>query len=268
MLPVLICASAAVALLIVAPRALTLGRWQVRYPRTALTLWFTAFFVGCALAAGSVIAAILAGVNASRMPTEAEAIAVTVASWMGLGAVGAVLAFVAVSAEPLAIARRESVWRLAPVAISRQERHGFTLVWFESDEPVACAVPGRSPEILISTRLRTLLSPPQLQAVVAHEYAHLRHRHGWAVRIAEINALCLPRVLQAGRGLRRATLLLIELMADDAAARQAGAAHLANALSRMGAVTNDPGLELRAERLTMRRWPTSTRRRLPEAIRI
>lgn len=268
MLLVVILLAAAAVELVVSPWVMTLGRWQVRFPRTALTLWFMAFFAGCALAAGSVVAAVHAGVNASHMPTAAEAIAVTVASWMSLGAMGAVLAFVAASAEPLVASQRETVGRLAPVAISRQERPGFTLVWFESADPVAYAVPGRAPEILVSTGLRALLSPAQVQAVVAHEYAHLRHRHGWAVRIAEINALCLPRVLRAGRGLRRATLLLIELMADDAAARQAGAVNVANALARMASDTNDPALALRAERLTMRRWPTATRRRVPEAIRL
>ncbi|MGO2684385.1 MAG: hypothetical protein ACTIAA_09190, partial [Microbacterium sp.] len=65
----------------------------------------------------------------------------------------------------------------------------------------------------------------------------------------------------------RATLLLVELMADDAAARQAGAAHLANALSQMAEAGDDVGMALRAERLTLRRWPRRERRRLPEPIR-
>jgi Zn-dependent protease with chaperone function len=111
------------------------------------------------------------------------------------------------------------------------------------------------------------LTVSQLQAVLAHEYAHLRQWHGWAVRIAQINALCLPRVLP-GRALQRATVLLIELAADDAAARQAGAAHLANALTVLANTTGDESMHLRAVRLTARRWPSAGRRRLPQAIRI
>lgn len=267
MVPVLGCITGAVLLLVLAPWVLTMGRWQVRFPRTALTLWFSAFFAGCALMLGAVIAAILVSIGAARVPTAAEAISVTMAAWLSLGAVGAVLAFVSVSAEPLTASQRESVRRLAPVAVARERRPGFTLVWFDSEEPVACAVPGRSAEILVSTGLRRTLTGPQLRAVVAHEYAHLRYRHGWAVRIAEVNALCLPRRVQAGRGLKRATLLLVELMADDAAARQAGAAHLANALSQMAEAGEDVGMALRAERLTLRRWPRGDRRRLPEPIR-
>ncbi|MEJ1089940.1 M48 family metalloprotease [Microbacterium sp. Mu-80] len=247
---------------------LTVGHWPVRHPRIALTLWFGAFFGGGILVLGAVITTIAAALNAGAAPTVAEAIMVTLAAWVSVGAIGAVVAFVGVSAEPLAHSYRRSLARLAPVAVARQERRGFTLVWFDSPSPVACAVPGRPAEILVSTAMRDLLSAPQLQAVIAHEYAHLRLRHGWAMRIAELNALCLPGALRAGQGLKRATSLLIELVADDAAARQAGAAHLANALTRLAAATDDPGLAVRAERLTLRRWPTAARRRLPEPIRI
>jgi len=251
-----------------APRVLTVGHWQVRHPRIALTLWFGAFFGGGVLVLGSVVTTIAAALNAGAAPTAAEAIMVTMAAWLGVGAIGAGIAFVGVSAEPLAHSHQQALARLVPIAVAREERRGFTLVWFDAPSPVACAAPGRPAEILVSSGMRDLLTAPQLQAVIAHEYAHLRLRHGWAMRIAELNALCLPRALRAGRGLKRATSLLIELVADDAAARQAGAAHLANALTRLDQQTDDPGLAVRAERLTLRRWPTAARRRLPEPIRI
>ena len=38
----------AALLVLTAPHALTVGTWHVRHPRTALTLWFIAFFGGCA----------------------------------------------------------------------------------------------------------------------------------------------------------------------------------------------------------------------------
>ncbi|MAB20717.1 MAG: hypothetical protein CMH33_07370 [Microbacterium sp.] len=155
----------------------------------------------------------------------------------------------------------------AAVARSREERDGFTLVRFRGDQLIACAVPGKHPEILLSTAMEETLTVSQLQAVLAHEYAHLRQRHGWAVRIAQINALCLSRV-RPGRALQRATVLLIELAADDAAARQAGAAHLANALTVLANAAGDESMHLRAVRLTARRWPSAARRRLPQAIRI
>ncbi|SJM63624.1 Peptidase M48, Ste24p precursor [Gulosibacter sp. 10] len=210
----------------------------------------------------------MVGLLASRAGSWSEAIFLTMLPWFSLGAVGAVIALIAVSAEPLGESHRRAAQTVAPIAISREDRGAFTLVRFGSDEPTACAIPGRSPEILISTALEEALTTAQLRAVVAHEYAHLRHRHGWAVRAAEINALCLPRALPAGRRLRKATLLLIELIADDIAAKQAGPANLANALVRIGRITADPTLDLRAERMTLRRWPVASRRRVPEPVRI
>lgn len=268
MLPSLSFLGAAAAVLLLAPLVLTMGRWQVRLPRIALTLWFGAFFSGVGLAVCSIAAAILAGVGAASAASATEATAVTLAAWLSLGVVGGVLAIVSSSAEPFARSWRASVDRLAPVAVARESRRGFTLVWFASDAPIACAVPSRSPEILVSTGLRDALTGPQLQAVIAHEYAHLRQRHGWAVRIAEINALCVPRRLRAGHALRRATLLLVELIADDSAAQQAGAVHLANALTVIGRSSADPGMQLRAERLALRSWPPASACRVPGPIRI
>ncbi|MBY6062629.1 M48 family metalloprotease [Microbacterium esteraromaticum] len=248
-------------MLLFAPLVLTAGRWQVHHPRTALTLWFSALFAGIGCAVASATTALMCCVEAVEVHGPAEGLLLTIAGWLSLGIFAAVIVLVSASAEPLADSWREAVGRLAPVAVSREESDGVTLVWFESEEPAACAVPSGAPEIFLSTALKELLSGPQLRAVIEHERAHLRQHHGWAVRIAEINALCLPKRFPAGRALKRATLLLVELIADDAAARRAGAVHLANALATMGRTTGDPGLELRADRLTLRRWKTPRSRR-------
>lgn len=253
--------AAAALVLLLAPLVLTAGRWQVRHPRTALTLWFSAMFAGIGLAVASAATALMSTVGCVSVASRGEWLMLTVVGWLSLGVLAAVIAFVSASAEPLADSWREAVGRFAPVAVSREKSVGVTLVWFDSDEATACAVPSRDPEIFLSTALTKLLNEPQLHAVIEHERAHLRQHHGWAVRIAEINALCVPRRFRAGRALKRATLLLIELIADDAAARRAGAVHLANALVTMGRVTADPGLELRADRLTLRRWKTPKKSR-------
>lgn len=252
--------AAAALVLLLAPLVLTVGRWQVRHPRTALTLWFSALFAGIGLAVASAITALMCAVGGVSVASRGEGLMLTVVGWLSLGAIAAVIAFVSAFAEPLADSWREAVGRFAPVAVSREKSDGVTLVWFDSSQPTACAVPSRYPEIFLSTALKELLSEPQLRAVIEHERAHLRQHHGWAVRIAEINALCVPRRFPAGRALKRATLLLIELIADDAAARRVGAVHLANALATMGRTTDDPGLELRADRLTLRRWKTPKQR--------
>lgn len=262
------CALGAGFLLFAAPSFLILGPWQIRFPRLAMTLWWSAMATGCALALTAVIASISIGLAASPALTQAQQLILTMISWLSLGAVGVVIALVSYSAEPLITSHRKTVRRIAPVAKSREDRGPFILVRFASSEAVAFAVPGRPPEIMVSTALEEALTTVQLRAVIAHEYAHLRHKHGWAVRIAEINAACLPRFCSAGPDLRRATLLLIELIADDAAAKQAGAANLGNALVRLSRLTGDASMELRAERMTLRRWPTRFHRTVPEALRV
>lgn len=263
----LVCAAIALAVFLCAPLLLTVGSWQVHRPTLALFAWFGAFGVGCLAAIAALSATVAASLAATTVMQGPAATVLTLGAWISLGAIGAVIALVSASAEPLAQSHHAAVREIVPVALSREQRDGFTLVRFVSDEPVALAVPGRRPEIIISTALEELLTTPQLLAVLAHEYAHLRYRHGWAVRIAEINALCLPRYLRAGSAFKRATLLLVELIADSSSAKQTGAVHLANALSRMATVTGDPGLDLRAERLSLRRWPTSYRGRLAVPIR-
>ena len=267
MLLMLLCLGAALVVLLLSPVVLTVGRWQVRFPRIALTLWFAAFFVGCALAAGSVLAAILAGLTTEHT-AGVEPVIVTVLAWLSLVATGAVIAIVAGVSEPLVGSHRAEVQALTPLVSSREQRQGFVIGHVVSDVPVAVAV--RRPErmILVSTGLMAALTPPQLQAVLAHELAHLRGRHDWAMRIAEVNAACLPARLPAGSALRRATALLIELAADDAAARQAGAVHLANALTRLAELTGDVSMGLRAQRLALRRWRPTHRLRVPEAVRL
>ncbi|TXK18972.1 M48 family metalloprotease [Homoserinibacter sp. GY 40078] len=178
----------------------------------------------------------------------------TVAGWTALLVVGALAALVA-SRHELLVDMQESE-RDAVLAAPHEvlATEGRTeLIVSSIDRPFACAVPGRSRAIVVSAGLQRLLSPAQLGAVIEHERAHLVGRHALAVRLADLNAACLPG-LRAPRELRRTTRLLLELIADDHAARRAGAAHLANALVRIAEVETNPAAELRAARLEGRRW--------------
>lgn len=258
---------AAGIILLLAPLVLTAGNWQVRHPRLALTLWFCAFFAGIANGIASILLSLLAGLGGGQVANITEAKMLLVAGWAGVAMLCAVITVVSAFAEPLAESWRANIGQFAPVAIARERHDGVTLVWFEAPEPFACAVPSATPEIFVSTSLQRLLSEAQLRAVLAHERAHLRQRHGIAVRIAEINALCVPRILPAGRALKRATLLLVELIADDAAARRVGTDQLASALRTLGHATGDTGCILRADRLALcpRRSTRSTPAAAPAA---
>lgn len=104
------------------------------------------------------------------------------------------------------------------------------------DHPIAVAycVPGRHPRIVVSAGARRLLSAVELDAVLAHERAHARERHDLV--IAPFQAL--RRLLPSSRVLTRvcSTIeLLVEMCADDRAARQHGREPLASALERFHA---------------------------------
>ena len=85
---------------------------------------------------------------------------------------------------------------------------------------------------------------------VEHERAHVDLRHGLVLRLAEVNAACLPRV-RAAAEMMRSSALLVELVADDAAARRCGTA-VASALRTLGTLEDDESMLLRALRLEQR----------------
>lgn len=252
------------------PWLLTRGNWQVSHPRLALGAWFTTLFAGIGLVAGALAGTVLAATALAVSAGEGGSggAVVTVIAWVALTGAGAFIGLLSGLSQPLVDSYRRSLRRFAPVATSREDRGAFTLVRFASEEFLAVAVPGRRPEILLSSAMEAHLTPAQLRAVLAHEYAHLRQRHGLVVRIAELNALCLPRWVPAGAALRRATMLLVELVADDVAARQAGTMTLAGALSRLARLSDDPALELRAARLEAFRGDAVEPRGLPLPVRI
>ncbi|OYN89638.1 M56 family metallopeptidase [Parenemella sanctibonifatiensis] len=219
------------------------GAWQVDRPKLALTAWFAALVLGGGCAVASVVAAVAAA-GQGRPGSWAA----WLWAWVGVAGAIAVVGLVSGLSGPMADAERRSLRRLAPIATERLDRGTFTLVRFAHPAPVAIAVPGRRPEIMVSDSLESLLSRGQLQAVLAHEYAHLRGRHGVLMRLAELNAACLPFLPAADR-LRRATRLLIELAADDVAARQVGAEQLATALEALADEGGAPGAAERAVRL-------------------
>lgn len=104
---------------------------------------------------------------------------------------------------------------------------------FVVDHPIAVAycLPGRNPHIVVSAGARRLLTDVELDAVLEHERAHARERHHLVM--APFQAL--QRILPGNRLLTqvaRAIELLVEMRADDRAARRHGTEPLASALER------------------------------------
>jgi Zn-dependent protease with chaperone function len=102
-------------------------------------------------------------------------------------------------------------------------------VLVEHPEPVAYCVAGRHPTVILSTGALQALDPAQLAAVLAHERAHLTGRHHRLLALARIGSLVLP-FLPLMRDADAQVARLVEMHADDAAARASDPRSLATAL--------------------------------------
>ncbi|MEV5747133.1 M56 family metallopeptidase [Actinoallomurus sp. NPDC052308] len=98
--------------------------------------------------------------------------------------------------------------------------------------PVAYCVPSRKRPIVVSSGALDQLDDVQLEAVLAHERAHLRYRHHLFLTAVDALAAALFW-LPTFRHARRCLPLLLEMTADDVAARQCGRRTVAMALRKL-----------------------------------
>lgn len=100
----------------------------------------------------------------------------------------------------------------------------------EHDVPVAYCVPGTTEaRIVVSAAALERLDQPGLDAVLAHERAHLRMRHDLVLEAFTVLHRAFPRFVASDPALREVQLL-VEVLADRAALRAASAKSLGNAL--------------------------------------
>jgi hypothetical protein len=228
------------AMALAAVPALGRGRWTHRCPRAAVVAWQAAVFsavaaaIGLALTVGllpyehgilSGLLLLLRDVTGPSSVPDGLGIAQLAALGAGLLLTVFFLTALACAAWSTARARRRHRSVLQVVA-HRDPRAPDALV---VDHPFAAAycLPGRPASVVLTAGTLDLLTDAQLRAVLAHERAHAAERHHLIV--LPFNALrrILPRVA-APDTIR----LLIEMCADDRAARQCGPRHLADALDR------------------------------------
>jgi Zn-dependent protease with chaperone function len=102
-------------------------------------------------------------------------------------------------------------------------------VLVEHAQPAAYCVAGRHPTVILTTGAVQALDPGQLEAVLAHERAHLAGRHHRLLAVARIGRQVLP-FLPLMRDADQQVARLVELHADDAATRGCDPRSLATAL--------------------------------------
>lgn len=223
-------------------RLLGRARWAARAPLLAIVIY---------LAAGwSVVAAL--GLTGLTLAVHATALGgglshligacvlrlretygtpggATVAA-LGLTMAGAVAARTVLTAVThLRAARQQALLHAETARLVGRPEPLLGAVLVEHSEPVAYCVAGRNPTVILSTGALEALEPAQLSAVLAHERAHLASRHHLVLALARIGRLVLP-FLPLMRDADAQVARLVEMHADDAAARTSDARSLATAL--------------------------------------
>jgi Zn-dependent protease with chaperone function len=232
-----------VLLLVPVPLALARAGWVRAEPRAALVLWQS---VG--LAAG--LAAVGAGLAVSLHPLGAH-LPAALARWATLAAAGDPGAGLGVAPLALlAVALILLCWLLGVTALSaartwrirRRHRDLIDLVSTPGpttsrviDHPAAAAwcLPGAGSRVVVTTGALGLLSDAELDAVLAHEQAHLAERHDLLILPFTAWSAALSW-LGGPRRAREAVGRLVEMVADDRACAGRDPNVLAAALARVG----------------------------------
>lgn len=104
----------------------------------------------------------------------------------------------------------------------------------DSPQPAAYCLPGpRGGMVVVTTGATSILTRPQLRAVLSHERAHLDGRHHVLLYLGRVLSRAfwpLPPFRQVGAEVAR----LVEMRADDAAARVHGRWTVAAAIATLG----------------------------------
>jgi Zn-dependent protease with chaperone function len=223
-------------------RVLGRARWPARAPLLAVVIYLAA--------AWSVVAALgLAGLTLSVHATAlggglSHLIGACVlrlraaygtpggatVAGLGLAVAGAVVARTGLTAMThLRSARRQALLHAQTARLVGHPEPTLGAVLVEHSQPVAYCVSGRHPTVILSTGALHALDGAELAAVLAHEHAHISSRHHRLLALARIGRLVLP-FLPLMRDADAQVARLVEMHADDAAARVSDPRSLATAL--------------------------------------
>ena len=149
---------------------------------------------------------------------------------LGLTLAGAVVARTALTAVTyLRAAGRQALRHAQTARLVGRPEAALGAVLVEHAQPAAYCVAGRQPTVILTTGAVQALDPGQLDAVLAHERAHLTGRHHRLLAVARIGRQVLP-FLPLMRDAEEQVARLVELHADDAATRARDPRQLATAL--------------------------------------
>jgi Zn-dependent protease with chaperone function len=221
--------------------------WPVRAPLLAIVTYLAAAWsVLAALALAGLTLAVhataLGGALSQLIGACVLRLRATYATPGGMAAAGAGLVLtgtIAVrtavtAARHLRLTRQQALRHAQTARLVGRPEPGLGAVLVEHSQPAAYCVAGRHPTVILTTAAVRILAPGQLEAVMAHERAHLTWRHHRLVAMARISRRALP-FLPLMRDAETQVERLVELHADDAAAQARDPDSLATALVVMAA---------------------------------
>ncbi|HLR28048.1 MAG TPA: M56 family metallopeptidase [Ruania sp.] len=232
-----------------APGALARARWVESAPRAAVVLWQ-------ALALAAVLAAVGAALAA---PEEA------LRAWAGEVEFGAgLLLAVGLAALLAGVIVVRLVWVSVWLGLRtrrRRTRHAELLHLLDTADPqdrrmhvlagpvpMAYCIPGRTQKVVLTDAALEVLDADEVDAVIEHERAHLRARHDLVLEAFTALHAAFPRFVRSQLALE-AVHQLLELLADDGAARHVGSQRLGSALGKLGSTAQSGPVQARRARL-------------------
>jgi Zn-dependent protease with chaperone function len=236
----------------VGARILARASWPARAPLLAILIYLAAAWsVVTAIALAGLTLAVhatalggtlsqLIGACVLRLRATYATPGGMAAAGAGLVLTGAIAVRTAVTAAShLHVTRRHALrhWQTARLVGHPEPALGAVVV--EHSHPVAYCVAGRHPTVILTTGAVRALAPGQLEAVLAHERAHLTWHHHRLVAMARISRRALP-FLPLMRHAEAQVERLVELHADDAATQVRDPDSLATALVVLAAAAAAP----------------------------
>jgi Zn-dependent protease with chaperone function len=227
---------AALAIVLAGPVPWMLTRLPAlrRTPRAAMVLWQSVALAG-------VLAALGAGLSLVTSQLVGEQSVLSYAgSAIPLSVTGLVMARLLLSGHRVGTDLRTLRRRHRQlVDLLAEDRGGMHVL--DHEAPTAYCVPGLRPRVVVSRGTVTSLTPDELQAVLAHEQAHVRARHDLVLEGFTVLQAAFPAVVTSRHALEEVRLL-VEVLADRAARRRHGARALVSAFSALadGGVLSAP----------------------------
>jgi Peptidase family M48 len=221
-------------------RWLARAAWPLQAPRIGVAAWLAG---AVSIAASIAAAGLILAIPCVQLTTDPHTLQACLSLWRAqyaspagaaAGAAGSMLAATVLGrlawfyGSALNAARQRRAAHDDALALIGRPGPAPDVAIIDSDQPAAYCVPGRR-RIVLTTGALTRLDDRQLDAVLAHERAHLSGRHHLMVTLAAALKHALPPVRFFAVAAQQVSDL-VEVAADDAATRRASRLTLAAAL--------------------------------------